>query len=114
MWKKWKIRALHIVTVWLTKNLLRAVHEDELLVFTNRGWYIGKRLLKPEEVSILREDAKNFSESFLWRMMKREVKFMAYMRATNKARSSEDLIYSGAMYYNLELLEKFLKQSKEL
>lgn len=100
---------MHIVTFWLVKRLLKAVHEDELLVQTNRGWFIGRRRLSPEEVQALKAEAKDFRGSYLWNAMKKDVKFMAFLRATNLAKSDMDLIYSGAMYYDLELLEKFIE-----
>src|SRR3990167_8134573 len=109
MWKMWKKRAMHRVTYLLTKHLLKAVHEEELLVFTNKGWYINHKRLTEEQVATLREEAREFQDSFLWRLMSHEIKFMAYLRGSNKARMPEDLIFSSAMYYDLELLEKFLK-----
>jgi len=104
---------MHFVTVKLVKNLLKAVHEDELLTVTSRGWYVGKRRLQPDEVSLLKQEAKEFKGSYLWKLMSRDVKYMAYLRATNKARTSEDLLYSNAMYYNLELLETFITKCEE-
>lgn len=114
MWKMWKKRAMHRVSFLLTKHLLKAVHEDELLIFTNKGWYFNKNRLTDEQVATLREEAREFEGSFLWRLMSNEVKFLAYLRGSNKARHDEDLIFSGAMYYDLELLEQFLKNCRNL
>ena len=113
MWKNWKLRAMHFVTVWLVKNLLKAVHEDELLTTTSRGWYVGSRRLRPDEISLLKQEARELKGSYLWRLMSRDIKYIAYLRATNKARTSEDLLYSNAMYYNLELLETFISKCDE-
>lgn len=109
-----KGRVLHLVTFWLVKDLLKAVHEDEILTQKGNGWYIGERRLPQEELSFLKEEAKHFRDSYLWRLMSKEIRFMAYLRATSKARTNEDLIYSGAMYYNLELLETFMANCKNL
>lgn len=114
MWASFKRRITHNITVYLVKHLLKAVHEDELLVLTNKGWYVGGKRIEPETVSQLRAEARDFKRSYLWKMMSRDVRFMAYMRATNKARTPEDMIYSSAMYYDLELLEKFIDRCAEL
>ena len=100
------------------------ISEDELLHevirkdghqrIVNRGWYVGKRKIPETEVAALREEAKQFSQSFLWELMRRDVHFIAYLRATAKARTDSDLIYAGAMYYDLELLETFIEKCKSL
>lgn len=98
----------------LKNSISRPIFEDEVLVHTNKGWYIGSRKLKPEEVTSLREDAKQFRDSFLWNVMRKDIHFMAYLRATNKAQSSKDIEFANAMYQNLEILENFLKRCTEL
>lgn len=114
MWKEWKKWLQHFVTSRLVKHLLKAVHEDQLLIQTNRGWYVGTRKLSPEEVARLRDDARQFENSHLWRFIRREIRFMAFLQATNKARTDSDLLYSSAMYYDLEIIEKFITKCKEL
>lgn len=111
MWKAWKLRAVHLVTYWLVKNLLKAVHEDDLLTQKAPGkWYLGQRRLRPEEVSELAAEARDFKKSFLWTAMTRDIRYIAFIRATSKATSSEDLIYSSAMYYDLQILEGFMQK----
>lgn len=114
MWKNFKGRLVHIVTYWLTKNLLKAVHEDELLVQTNRGWYIGKHRLSDAEMAALSAEAKDFRDSYLWKMIRKDVQFVAYLRSQAKARTDGDLIYGSAMYYNIELIQKFIERCESL
>lgn len=98
----------------LKTSIPRPIFEDEVLTVTNKGWYIGNRKLSQEEVTGLREDAKAFGASYLWKVMRKDIHFMAYLRATNKAQSAEDIVYANSMYYNLELIEKFIKRCTEL
>ena len=60
MWKMWKKRAMHRVTYLLTKHLLKAVHEEELLVFTNKGWYINHKRLDHLSASNLRAGRRSY------------------------------------------------------
>ena len=114
MWKYWKMRAMHFVKKWAIKSILKAVHEDELLVVTSKGWYVGTHRIPQQEVTILKEEAREFRGSYLWKLMSQDVRYIAFLRATNKATSGEDLLYSSAMYYNLQLLEEFMKKCESL
>lgn len=98
----------------LRNSIPRPIFEDEVLVSTTKGWYIGTRRLTKEEVSALREDARHFQDSFMWSVLRKDIHFLAYLRATNKAQSVKDIEYANAMYQNLEIIEKFLKRCTEL
>lgn len=92
----------------------RFIDASQLLTLTSRGWYIGDRRLSPEEASQLAAEAREFSKSYLWQLMRRDVHYMAYLQATAKCRTESDLIYAGAMYRDLEILEEFMKRCKTL
>lgn len=92
------------------RSIPKPMFDDEILLHTSKGWYIGKRKLRAEEVTALKDDARHFSDSVLWNIMRKDIHFMAYLRATNKAQTQEDIFYANAMYANLELLEKFIKR----
>lgn len=86
----------------------RFIHPDSLLVLTSRGWYIGKRRLQTDQASILKEEARQFADSFLWKLMRNDVHYQAYLQGTAKRRTDLDAVYAGAMYRDLEILEKFI------
>lgn len=93
----------------------RPITEDEILVQTTKGWSIGGRKLRAEEVTALRDDARHFLDSVLWQVMRKDIHYVAYLRATNKATNEKDILYANAMYADLVQIEKFLKQcAKEL
>jgi hypothetical protein len=92
----------------------RFIDSTEVLSVSSRGWYIGPRKLRAEEVSALKAEAKDFERSFLWQTMRRDIHYLAYLQATAKAATQDDLIYAGAMYKDLEILESFIKQCKAL
>lgn len=88
----------------------RFIDESEVLSLTNQGWYIGRRRLKQEEVAALKAEARDFQKSILWQMMRRDIHYVAYLQATAKRHTEMDAIFAGAMYKDLEILEKFIKQ----
>lgn len=87
---------------------------NDILQITNKGVFIGTRRLDKSEIQALKADADHFAKSFLWQMMHRDVHYICYLQATNKARSQDDINYANAMYQNLELLDKFIKNCRTL
>jgi len=98
----------------LVKNLLVAVMEDDILRITSRGWFKGNRKLTEEEVTFLKDGAKEFSDSIIWQYMKNELRWVANLRMFEKGQVPENTIFGRAMLYNLEVMEKFLENCKKL
>lgn len=92
----------------------RFISGEQVLQATSRGWYIGKRKLATEEISALKAEARDFEKSFLWQLMRNDIHYVAYLQSTAKAATTADLVYGGAMYKDLEILEQFIKQCKAL
>lgn len=97
----------HIVINYLAKHLIKAVSEDDILRITSTGYMAGKRKLERDEINLLREEANAWRESLIWDYMKKEVEWIAFVRG-RKATSEKDTYASNAMYYNLDLMQKFL------
>ena len=102
------------VVNYLTRHLIRALTEDDILIITNNRYFLGKRKLTDEEIGTLKQEAKDFSKSFLWELMRRDIQFLAYMRGSRKAKDANDIIFSNAMYYDLEIIETFINRIKQL
>lgn len=113
--KKW-IRALFEPTKPTVYRIPRFIGTDSVLQFLpeKNGWYIGKRRLTPEDRAALRLEAKGFAGSFLWKMMRNDIHYLAYLQATAKRHTEADALYAGAMYRDLEVLEEFMKQCEKL
>ena len=114
MWKKWKeqLAQFFVKEKEAIPKIPAFIGPESLLTFTSRGWYIGKRRLSPEQASILKAEAKEFADSFLWKLMRNDIHYQAYLQATAKRRTDMDAIYAGAMYKDLELLEQFIERCK--
>ena len=116
MWKKLRNKVSQLFEKEQPEiyKIPRFISEDSLLQPSGGGWRIGKRKLKPEDVATLKLEAKEFEGSFIWRLMRNDIHYLAYLQATAKRRTDADAIYAGAMYRDLEILETFLERCKEL
>lgn len=99
---------------YLTKNLLAAVTENEILTITNRGWLLGKRKLTEEEVAQLKDDAESFRHSVLWNLVASEIRYLANINMFEKGDTPNATTFGRAMLYNLQLIEKFMDRCKKL
>lgn len=97
----------------LTKELLVAITEDDILQMTSKGYFLNKRKLSQEELMQLAEDARAFEGSLLWQVMEKEIEYTAFVRG-RKAQTSEDNLACHYMFYNLDLLKKFLRNCSKL
>jgi hypothetical protein len=116
MWKSLKGRLAKVLRGLLDESdkpeiprIPRFIDADSILQRTNNIWHIGKRKLSQEEVSALKGEAEEFQDSYLWRVMRKDVHYLAYLQATAKRRTDDDAIYAAAMYRDLEILEQFIE-----
>lgn len=99
---------------YLTKNLLVALTSDDLLTVTNKGVFLGRKKLSPEEVMQIKDEARQFKDSYIWRLMSHEIRYQANLRMFEKGIIPENTTFGRAMLYSIEILETFLAQSKKL
>ena len=99
---------------YLTGNLLKAVSEEDILRITNKGFFINKRKLTPEEIATLKDEADSLSNSFLWKIMTKDVEFMAFLQMSKQATKPDDIIFGKAMFYSLKILRDYLERLKTL
>lgn len=99
---------------YLTRHLIKAVTEDDILMIVSNKWLINKRKLTEEEIGSLKEDAKHFSQSVLWELIKKDIYFLAYLRGSRKAKDANDVIFSNAMFYDISIIESFIQRLTKL
>jgi len=97
-----------IILMYITKNLLKMVNEDDVLKVTSKGYLLRNRKLTPEEVASLREEAKIFRESELWTLMRTELEWVAFVRG-RKSKTNEDNLATHYLFYNVDIIEQFLR-----
>lgn len=106
--KKLRLKALN----WATKNLLKALNPEELLILRKDGLYQGSQRLSPEQRRNLNSDAETIEHTDLWRYMTNEVKYKAQEKMFAKSENYEDMYFGKAMLYNIQILEDMIKAVK--
>ena len=102
-----------LLIAYLSKRLLKVIHEDDLLLITNRGWVSKGRKLTSEEMAEIKAQAKDLSDSILWQFISKELEYQAFVTG-RKARTDRDVDATFYMYYNLDLIQQFLDRCKAL
>lgn len=99
---------------YLTRNLLKAVTEEDVLLISGKDWLLNKRKLTNEEILVLKEEATSFSNSILYKLMKRELKYDATLQRYDKATTADDMIFGKAMIYDFKIIEDYVNNIKTL
>ena len=92
----------------------KPLFEEDILTQRSNGWYINGRKVSREDLLALADEARMWRKSVLWNYMRKQVHYMAYLRATNKARTDKDIDHANAMYASLEVLERFIDRCTAL
>ncbi len=107
-------RLRHIVIRYLTKNLLKAVHEDDILRKSGRDYLVGKHKFSTDEIVTLKEEAIALEGSYLWQLIKGEIGWTANQQMFDKAMTNDDILWGKATLYALSLIENYINRIKSL
>ena len=99
---------------YITRHLLKAVTMDEVLVVSSKQWLVGKRNLSTEEILNLKEEARSFKESDVWKLMKKELKYGMTLQRYDKATTADDMIFGKAQAYCISQIELFVDNLTKL
>ena len=79
------------------------------------GKYILRgREITQEEILQIRQDADIFKDSLIWNILKRELQLAANEHMFDNSESFDDMYFGKAMLYNLDLIDKKLKNLSTL
>lgn len=98
----------------LTKHLLKAITEEDILTISNRDWLYRNRKLSAEEILSLKEEAQSFEKSLLYQLMYNDLRFLASRQMTDDAKTVDDITFGKAMLYNGSMEKKFVKNLTKL
>lgn len=98
----------------LTKHLVRFMTAEDVLRVVHRSIYFGESKLSDEEIGLLKEEAQAFKDSMLWKYMRRNIQYLANEKMTKTARNTDDIEYGLSMFYNLDIIEKFIDKFRSL
>src|SRR3990167_10119432 len=96
---------------WLVKDLFNSIDENDILAFGKRGGvYLKGKKLDIESVMIIKEEADKFSNSTIWKLIEKQVKFAANLRMYNKSLSPEDMIAGKMALFVLKTIRETLNR----
>ncbi|MFQ5976316.1 MAG: hypothetical protein ACE5J5_08390 [Candidatus Hydrothermarchaeales archaeon] len=72
------------------------------------------RELDRETIDYLRDNAKTFENSTLWKILSNEVKYQANQRMYYKGENADDILAGRLMNYILDIIQKKINQIKKL
>ncbi len=104
----------HWVVNYLTKNLLKAVTVDEVLLISGKDWLVNKRKLSAEEILTIKEEALSLQESTLFKLLKKQLKYEAAQQRYDKAKTIDDMIFGKSMAYCISQIEVFIENIGKL
>ena len=99
----------------LVKHLFNTITVDDLIRPNGKGGYQVRGVeLKSEDIHILKDDARVFRESIIWKVLKMDMQQAANERMFEKATAPEDLIFGKAMLYTLDVMERKMQSLQDL
>ena len=104
-----KGRIKKFIINYLTHHLLKAVSEEDILQITSGVYLHSNHTFTQEEIATLKDEAHILKDSFLWKLMTKEVEYIAFLRMTVKAQTPDDIIFGKACFYSIDLMKKFLE-----
>lgn len=106
--KSWLRRKL---VRFIVKDLFNLVDGEDILRVDTRGGIIFRgQVLPKEEVEAIKRDAAHFRDSFLWKALTNEVKYIANKRMFEKSQTLDDILAGKLLLYILDVLENKIKQ----
>lgn len=109
-----KKRIRYWLIKFLTKNLLKAITHEDVLVISGKDWLLSKRKLSRDEILALKDEAVSFEKSLLWKLIKREIGFLSNQQMFENAQTPDDIVFGKAMLYDLDVIRKFINRVKSL
>lgn len=95
----------------MVHHLFNAIDEDDILRTLPRGGIMCEgRVLKTEEIERVRHDANEWADSFLWKMLVKELKFQANRRMFVKSQTPDDMLAGKMLLFLTEVVDKRLQE----
>lgn len=93
-------------------DLMGSVDPGEFLKITPGGrWYYKGELMRPEDIGALKEEAKAFLQSNLWKVIQAEADYFAFDAIVNKAVNDSDILAARTVvYWSRKVIEPKLKE----
>ena len=100
---------------FVVKHLFRGITEEDVLSSDGKGGIMYKgQTLDKQSKEMIASQASQIDDMFLWRILQDEIRYQSYKQSFKKSESSEQMIFGKAMIHNLALLDKKIKNLKNI
>lgn len=100
---------------FLVKDLFNTISDDNILkIVSEKEVYYRKKLLNAEQLGTIKQEAKDFSGSLIWKLIKNEAKYSANLRMYEKGISDEDILAGKLVLYTIEIFDRKLNDISNL
>ena len=94
---------------FIVKDVFHTFSKDDILKISDKGWEYRGKLLTDETIGKLKEQAKVFSESKLWEILKAEVEWNAIRTLLEKGSSDTDIRIAQISGFQLQEMDRKMK-----
>ena len=116
--RKWLIKKLnvtvedldkHEVLTLAVKKLFNTISAEDVLKEKELQWFFQGKALRKDQVDMLKAEATNFNESFLWKVLSADIKYHANKQMFIKSRTEYDIMMGKSWLYVLDVINTRLK-----
>lgn len=107
-----KILKRHLAR-FIVDEVFDTITEDDILKIQGDNWTHKNIPLTGPQVKALQAEAKRFSQSTLWEILRGELKWQANKRLIEKAESEDDIIACKLLGYLADVIDSKLKRMAE-
>jgi len=101
-----------ILLRWVVRDMLKAVTVEDLLRMDGNRILIGKKELTQEEIILLREEAKRWENSLLWKLMLGNLYWIANFKMIKGANRERDMDGGRMFTLMIETIQEFIEKLK--
>lgn len=101
------------VLTMAVKKLFNTVGPDDILKIIGRNWLFEGRPLRDAEVVMLKAEANQFQQSFLWKILQKELRYVANKKMYVDSKEIIDMVAGKLLVYYVDIIATRLKRMLE-
>ncbi len=99
-----------ILLAHAVREVFNTINEDDVLKITPNGWEHRGKPLSPEAIELLKGQARELSTSFLWNILKSELKWVAIKSLMEDGKDGSDIRAAQLLGYLTKVVDEKIKK----
>lgn len=95
---------------FIARDVFHTLTKDDFLCIKGDKWEWKGKEISPNEIGILKNQAKTFSESTLWKVLKSEIQWVAAKTLLEKGTTASDLRIAQVTGYLTRVIDDKLRE----